>query len=95
MVDDLLPDHVGLTHVLDLAVHLVHQTTWMDRGVILRLFPFQHFFPRALLHGEKLGVGGWGVVAHVIIVSPLSPNPFFFSSFRDFFGFRLGLWTRA
>ena len=40
--------------------------------------------------------GGWGVVvAHVIIVSPLSPNPFFFSSFRDFFGFQLGLWTRA
>ena len=35
---------------------------------------------------------GWGV-AHVIIVSPLSPKPFFFSSFRDFFGFRLGLWT--
>ena len=38
---------------------------------------------------------GYVVVAHVIIVSPLSPNPFFFYSFRDFVGFRLGLWTRA
>ena len=33
MVDNLLPDHVDLPHVLDLAVHL---STWMGRGVILR-----------------------------------------------------------
>ena len=49
MVDNLLPDHVGLPHVLDLAVHLVQLMTWMGRGgVILRLFPFEHFIPRAL-----------------------------------------------
>ena len=32
MVDNLLPDHVGLPHVLDLAVHLVQLMTWMGRG---------------------------------------------------------------
>ena len=29
MVDNLLPDHVGLPHVLDLAVHLVQMMTWL------------------------------------------------------------------
>ena len=51
VIDNLFPDHVGLPHVLDLAVHLVQLTTWMGRGVILRLFPFKNFFPIALLHG--------------------------------------------
>ena len=32
MVDNLLPEHVELPHVLDLAVHLVQLTTWMGRG---------------------------------------------------------------
>ena len=32
---------------------------------------------------------------HVIIVLALSPNLFFFSSFRDLVDFQLGLWTRA
>ena len=36
MPDNLLSEHVGLPNVLDLAVHLVHLSTWMDRGVILR-----------------------------------------------------------
>ena len=43
---NLLPEHVELPHVLDLAVHLVQLTTWMGRGVILRLFPFYN-----LAHG--------------------------------------------
>ena len=60
MVDNLLPDHVGLPHVLDLVVHLVQLMTWMVRGVILRLFPFDVFVPKPL-H-----------VVHVIIVSPQS-----------------------
>ena len=38
---------------------------------------------------------GGGYYTLVILVSALSPNPFFFSSFRDSVGFRLGLWTRA
>ena len=33
MVDNLLPDHVGLPRVPDLAVHLVKLMTWMGRGV--------------------------------------------------------------
>ena len=54
---------------------LISLSTWSNwwpglvGRVILRLFPFQHFFPRALLHGKKLGVGWW--VSHVIIVSAL------------------------
>ena len=32
MVDNLLPEHVELPHVLDLAVHLVQLTTCMGRG---------------------------------------------------------------
>ena len=31
-VDNLLPEHVELPHVLDLAVHLVQLMTWMGRG---------------------------------------------------------------
>ena len=38
-VDILLPDHVGLPHVLDLEVHLVHLPPGWVWGVILRLFP--------------------------------------------------------
>ena len=40
MFDNLLPDHVGLPHVIDLAVHMVQLVTVMGRGVIMRLFPF-------------------------------------------------------
>ena len=44
---------------------LISLSTWSNwppgwvGGVILRLFSFQHFFPRALLHGQKLSVVGW------------------------------------
>ena len=50
MVDNLLPEHVELPHLLDLAVRRVHHIDGMGwvEGVILRLFSFQHFFPRAL-----------------------------------------------
>ena len=36
VVDNILPEHVELPHVLDLAVHLVQMMTCMGRGVILR-----------------------------------------------------------
>ena len=32
VVKDLLLDHVGLPHVLDLAVHLVHLSAWRGLG---------------------------------------------------------------
>ena len=45
------------------------------------------------------GVGwsgvGWVPCDFSIMISALSPNPFFFSFFRDFICFPLGLWTRA
>ena len=45
MVDNLLPDHVGLPHVLDLAVHLVQLMTWMGRGVHYETFSLLELFP--------------------------------------------------
>ena len=50
-VDNILPEHGELPHLLDLAVHLDQLTTWMGRGGYAETFSFQHFFPRALLHG--------------------------------------------
>ena len=32
MVDNILPEHVELPYVLDLAVHLDQLTTWIGRG---------------------------------------------------------------
>ena len=51
MVDNLLPGHVELLHVLDLAVHLVQLTTWMGSGGHTETFSLLELFPRALLHG--------------------------------------------
>ena len=61
MVDNLLPDHVGLTHVFDLAVHihLVHLSPWIGRGgVCLRHFPFQNFIPSWFKVLGGVGHGG-------------------------------------
>ena len=51
MVDNLLPDHVGLTHVLDLAVHLVQLTIWMGLRGHPKTFSLLALFSRVLLHG--------------------------------------------
>ena len=66
MVDNLLPEHVQLPHVLDLAVHLVQLTTWMGRGGHTETFSLEHSFMV-----KSWGWGG-GVVAHVIIESAQS-----------------------
>ena len=80
MVDNLLPDLVGLPHVLDLAVHLVQQMTWMGRGgETMRLFPFRTL---SLEHSFMVKSYGWWVVAHGILVSPPVP-----------IGLRFGFWT--
>ena len=59
MVDKLLLEHVGLPHVLDLAVHLVNFFGWMSqRGhsePLLLLAPFYQSTPSCL----KV-MGGWG-----------------------------------
>ena len=45
MVDNLLPDHVGLHRVLDLAVHQVQLTTWMGRGGYTETFYLSALLP--------------------------------------------------
>ena len=76
LIDNLFLDHVGLPHVLDLAVHLVNFFGWMSQGghseQLLFFALFYQSTPSCL---KVIGwVGGWGgwVVAHVIIVSAQS-----------------------
>ena len=70
LIEKLLLEHVGLTHLLDLAVHLVNFFGWLSQGghseplLLLALF-YQ------ITH-SCLKVGGGWVVAHVIIVSAQS-----------------------
>ena len=45
MVDNLLPEHVELPHVLDLDVHLVQLTTWIGRGGHTETFSLSALFP--------------------------------------------------
>ena len=51
MVDNVLPECVELPHVLDLAVHLDHLTTWMGRGGHTETFSLSAFF------GFRIGIG--------------------------------------
>ena len=44
MVDNLLPDHVELPHVLDLAVHLVQLMTWISFILLGTLLVFHWGF---------------------------------------------------
>ena len=54
VVDNLLFDHVGLPHVLDLAVHLVHLSTWIGLGGHPETFSLEHSFMV-----KSCGWGGW------------------------------------
>ena len=67
MVDNLLHEHVELPRVLDLAVHLVHLTTWKGRECHPETFFLEFSFML-----KSYGWGGVGWVAHVILVSPQS-----------------------
>ena len=60
MVDNLLPEHVELPHVLDLAVHLVQLTTWMGRGGYTETFPFHTVSLECPIMVKSYGVGGAG-----------------------------------
>ena len=84
MVDNILPDHVGQPNVLVLSVQLFWLMTRMGRGVIMRLFPYSTPWWLKVMGGE-----GGGDLCDFSV----SPNPFFFSFFRDFVGLGLGLWT--
>ena len=79
MIDKLLLEHVGLPHVLDLAVHLVNFFGWMSQGghseQLLFFALFYQSTPSCL---KVIGWVGGGWVAHVILVSALGPNPSFF-----------------
>ena len=63
MFDNLLHEHVELPHVLDLAVHLVHLTTWMGRGghpETSTFFLERSFMLKSWWWGGVGGVGGVG-----------------------------------
>ena len=102
MIDKLLLEHVGLPQVLDLDVHLA----WMGIGdhseTVLLLALFDQSTP-SWIKVIGWGGGGGGVVAHVILVSALGPNPSFFPFLGDFYstwgpvgtGARTWTWTRA
>ena len=79
LIDKLLLEHVGLTLVLDLAVHLVNFFGWMSQGghsePLLQLALFYQSTPSCLQ------VRGW-VLARVILVSA-----------QVLLVLNLGLWT--
>ena len=84
LIDKLLLEHVGLPHVLDLAVHLVNIFGWMSQGghseplLLLALF---YWSTPSCLKVRGRAAGG-GVVAHVILVLAQVPSVL-----------TLGLWT--
>ena len=65
LIDKLLLEHVGLPHVLDLAVHLVNFFGWMSQGghsePLLLLALFYQSTPSCLKvrGGVVVGWGGW------------------------------------
>ena len=69
MIDKLLLEHVGLPHVLVLAVHLVNFFSWVSQGGHSEQLLFFALFYQSTPSCLKVGGGGGGVVAHVIIVS--------------------------
>ena len=98
MVDNLLPDHVGLPHVLDLAVHLVQLMTWMGRGGHYETFSLLELIPKSTPSWLKV-VGGGGVGGPCDYSVTPSPN-WTWIWILDWFGFGFGskgtgLGTRA
>ena len=81
MIDKLLLEHVGLPHVLVLAVHLGNFFSWLSQGghseQLLFFALFYQSTPSCLkVRGgnEQFGM----LVAHVILVSAQGQNPSFF-----------------
>ncbi len=70
LIDKLLLKHVGLPHILDLAVHLVNFFGWMSLwGHSEPLLLFALFYQSTPSCLKVRGVWVGGVVAHVILVS--------------------------
>ena len=65
MVDNLLLllDHVGLLHVLDLAVHLVIVFGWMGKGNHSKTFLLLALCSKTTPSLLKVRGGGWVVAA--------------------------------
>ena len=88
MIDKLLLEHVGLPHVLVLAVHLVNFFSWVSQGghseQLLFFALFYQSTPSCLkVMGGVVGWGGvgwWGGGPCDFSVSPWSKS-FFFSFF--------------
>ena len=59
MVDNILPGHVELPYVLDLAVHLDQLTTWMGREGYTETFFLEHSF---MLKSYRWWGGGGGLL---------------------------------
>ena len=74
MIDKLLLEHVGLPHVLDNAVHLVHFFGWMSQGDHSEPLLLSALFYQGTPSCSKvIGWGGVVVVAHKILVSAPVP----------------------
>ena len=111
MIDKLLLEHVGLIHVLVLAVHLVNFFSWVSQGghpEQLLLLAFFYQSTPSCLKVRGGGVVGWGggVVGGPCdyCVSPVQRIGFlgfldlvrtFGSGLGDFWDRGLGTWTRA
>ena len=93
-MDKLLLKHVGLPHVLVLAVHLVNFFSWVSQGGHSEQLLFFALFYQSTPSCLKV-MGGVVVVAHVILVSAQGPNPSFFLEGGDFYSTWGPLWTRA
>ena len=85
MIHNLLLEHVGLPHVLVLAVHLVNFFSWVSQGGHSEQLLFFALFYQSTPSCLKVIGGGVGWVAHVIIVSAQGPNPSFFLFLGDFY----------
>ena len=92
MVDHLLPDHVGLLHVLHLAVHL-DLTDWIGRGdhsETFSLLSLSHWSTPSWLKVIGGGVVGWwggGLCDYCVTPVPIE----FGFGFRTALGLGLGL----
>ena len=98
MIDELLLEHVGLPHVLDLAVHLVIFGWMRQGGHSEQLLFFALFYQSTPSCLKVMGGVGWVGGPCDFSVSPWSKS-FFFSFLGDFYltwgSVGTGAWTRT